>query len=325
MSTTHILPFIRPDTVYSPEWGSDVLAYLCQPTLLEYFRTYRPHGLAFQGIWVVANVMDADGQKYNLFRQYKTFDTTMTVSSMVVPGLDSAPLQLYKPGELYIGRCSHEMDVELGCIEIKPYQANPKAFNIQVRPQRILWKDADGQLALSFEALGPALEFYVPGRLEDDLYRSEPCKVNGMLNGKTVSGFGVIDAAWGPAGCDFTQSKVYKLLEEYWLIWMNVYDDGATDCGVYLSGQDQFHAGYYNQNGEARVAHTSRLEVAYTDSGFIKGADLEMDGCQFEFISEARVAQVASMVSWASGKVVNRQEKRKPVQSFSWFEFFPKA
>jgi hypothetical protein len=325
MATVQTPKIIRQSAAYSPEWGSATIAYMRKPELFEYFRTYRPHGLVAQGVWVVANVMDAEGNKYNLFRQYKAFDTTMTVSSMVVPGLDSNPVQLFKPGEMFIGRCSQEMDTEKGFIEIKPFQANPKAFNIQVRPQHLLWKDADGRIDLEFKALGSALEFYCPGILEDDQYRSEPCQVSGTLNGQPVSGFGVIDAAWGPAGCDFNQSKVYKLLEEYWVIWMNRYEDGSMDYGVFLNGLDQFHAGFYNKNGEDHVARDSHLEVFYNEANFVKGAKFNLDDQQFEFTTEAKVVQVASMVSWASGKVLNLSEKRVPVQSFSWFEFFPKS
>lgn len=324
MTKSYGQKFIRPTTVYEPEWGSQVIAYTRTPELMEYFRTYSPHGLASQGIWVVANVMDEDGQKYNLFRQYKAFDTTMTVASKEIPGLQSNPQQLFKPGEMYLGRCSQELYEEEGFIEIKPYLTNP-TFNIKVRPQHISWQDVEGRLNLEFNAVGPALEYYCPGLWEDDMYRSEPHYVTGTLDGKPVSGYGVIDAAWGPLGCDFVQSKIYKLLEQYWVVWMNIFEDGSKECGVYLDGVDDFRTGYYNQNGKAAVTHHNKVEVIPTEDGFIKGAKITMDDWSFEFTSESKIAQATSFVSWASGKVLNTADTRKPVKSFAWFEFFPKG
>jgi hypothetical protein len=188
----------------------------------------------------------------------------------------------------------------------------------------VRWQDADGRVDLEFNALGPALEYYVPGLWEDDMYRSEPCRVVGTLNGEPVSGMGTLDAAWGPAGCDFTQSKIYRILEEYWLIWMNFYGDGTADSGIYVSGPDRFQACYYSQNGQAAVTRHNSLQVERNETGFPTGATLHMDDWTFQFTAESRVAQVASYVSWASGHVLNLAEKRTPVQSFAWFEFFPK-
>jgi hypothetical protein len=127
------VPPQHPST-YTPEWGSAAISYVHQPELVEYYRTFTPHGLVSQGIWVVANVMDAQGRKYNLMRQYKAFETLITLSSMEVPGLSSNPQPVFKPGEMFIGRCSQEIDGDKGLIEIKPYLANPKAFSILVQP-----------------------------------------------------------------------------------------------------------------------------------------------------------------------------------------------
>ena len=315
---------VRPSTVYTPEWGSKTIAYLRTPTLYEYFRTYTPHGLVSQGIWVVANVMDATGQKYNLFRQYKSMETAMTVSSLEVKGLDATSKALFKPGEMYLGRCWHEIDEERGLIEVKPYLANPNAFSVTIRPQHVDWKDANGRVDLAFDALGPALEYYVPGLIEDGMYRSEPMRARGAIDGTPVSGYGVIDAAWGAPGCDWVQSKIFALLEKYWIVWLNVYDDDSTDTGIYCCGTDEFEAAYYCRNGEAMIGRHNHLDVRHAADGFIQSATLQMDDQHFEFTPDARVMQVASMVSWASGKVLNTADKRTPVQSFCWFEYMPK-
>lgn len=315
----------RKSLVYSPQWGSETIVYTHTPTLVEYYRTYQPHGLAFHSCWVVANVMDEKGQKYNLMREYKTVDSTVVLASLEVTGLHSNARPIYKRGELYIGRIFHEIDEEKGHILIKPFMAGRAAFSVTIKPQHVHWKDANGCIDLEFKTLGPALEYYCPGKWEDNMYRSEPHWVEGIVNGKKVSGFGVIDMAWGPVGHGFSQSKIYRILEEYWVVWLNVFEDGSKECGVFIDGVDRFGAYYYNKNGKARVTRNNRLDVTKTADGFIKNATIKADELTFKYTTESRVMRnPTSWTAWASGRVVNVNDPRKPVKSFAWFEFFPK-
>jgi hypothetical protein len=318
------LKFTRKPKVYSPQLGSETVVYLHTPKLRDYFRTYTPYGLAFQSIWVVANVMDDDGQKYNLLREYKTTDTTLTMASKEVPGLESRAEPLFEPGAMLHGRIFHEIDEENGMIMVRPFLPNSTAYSVVIQPQKIAWKDAGGRIDLQFEALGPAMEYHCPGLLEDAMYRSEPHFVTGTVNGKKVSGFGVIDAAWGTPGVGFLQGKIFQVLEENWIVWLNIYDDGTKECGVFLNGVDRFEAFYYNKNGQAKITRHNRFKPHFTPDGFIRGADITMDDLSFEFVTESRIMQMQSFVSWASGRIVNKQEQRKPVRSFAWYEFFPK-
>jgi hypothetical protein len=318
------LKFTRKPKVYTPQLGSETVVYLHTPKIHDYFRTYTPYGLAFQSIWVVANVMDDDGQKYNLLREYKTTDTTMTMASREIPGLESQAEPLFEPGAMIHGRIFHEIDEENGTIMVRPFLPNSTAYSVIIQPQKIAWKDAGGRIDLQFEALGPAMEYHCPGLLEDAMYRSEPHFVTGTVNGKKVSGFGVIDAAWGTPGVGFLQSKIYQVLEEHWIVWLNIYDDGTKESGVFITGVDRFEAFYYNKNGQARITRNNRFKPHFTPDGFIRGADITMDDLSFEFITESRIMQMKSFVTWASGRIVNKQEKRKPVRSFAWYEFFPK-
>jgi hypothetical protein len=244
---------------------------------------------------------------------------------MEVPGLDAYAKSIYKRGELYIGRVFHEMDDNNGHILIRPFMAGGAVFSIKVMPQNVLWKDADGRINLEFKALGPALQYYCPGQWEDQLYRSEPMWVEGTVNGKKVSGFGVVDMSWGKVGIAFSQSKVYRLLEEYWVVWLNVYEDGSRECGVFIDGVDRFGAYYHNKNGAALVFRQNAMEVRKTADGFIESAIVKADGQTFEYTTESRVLKApTTWTAWASGRVINLGEKRKPVKSFAWFEFFPK-
>ncbi len=316
--------FTRKHVEYTPEWGSQTIITKTKPELHEYFRTYTPHRLDFQCIWMVANVMDDDGNKYNLLRMYSRESSSMVLASREVPGLDSSAEQVLEHGSMYLGRIYHEMDEENGLILVKPLIPRGPAFRIEIRPQHHVWKDADGKIDLEFEALAPAVAFYTPGEWEDAMYRSEQCFVKGTLNGKPVSGWGNLDMSWGPSGVGFTQSKIYKLMEQHWMVFLNIYEDGTREGGVFVNGLDQMKVGYYYKNGEGRIGEKTTFDVIFTDDGFPKEATVQMDDMTFQFTTESRIAKAEAYVSWASGRVVNKAEKRKPVKTFSWFEFFPK-
>ncbi len=311
---------------YSPDLESQTISYIHTPKLKEYFRTYSPHGMTFQSGYVVANVMDENGQKYNLLRKWETAGTSMTMASVEVPGLKSSAKPIFKPGEMFQGRIYHELSEDKASIHIKPFTPGSNAFSIILKPQHAVWKDVNGTIDLTFKALGPALEYYVPGKIEDAMYRSEPCWVEGAVDGKGVSGFGVIDYAWGPIGVGFVQGKIYKHLEELWIVWANVFADGTKECGIFVDGVDHFEAYYYNKEGQAQVTRDNKIDLKFNEKGFVTGATVKMDDFKFEYINESRVLQSpVTLVAWGSGRVVNRAETRKPIKSFAWLEFFPKG
>lgn len=318
-----ILKQMRNPASYSKELGSKTIAAIKTPKLMEYHRTYSPHGLAFQTSYIVAYLADESGQKYNLMRTFSTTNTGMVAHSIQEPGLDAHSKPIFDPCKLFLGRLFYEKDPEKDFILVRPFRAGSQAFSITIRPQHALWKDADGKIDLEFKAVGPALEFYTPGKLESAFYRSEPMSVKGTVNGKSVSGFGVFDFSYGPAGVSFVQGKVYKVLEKAWSTWFNVYADGSMECGIFVYGMDEFQAFYYNKDGKARVTRNNTCKISHTSDGYLEKAEYTADEMNFRFETEARQAQVATaLVSWAEGRMVNLAEKQKPVQTFGVIEFF---
>jgi hypothetical protein len=312
---------------YTPDWGSRTLSSTRVPELHEYYRTYSPHGLIFQAAWLTMVLFDETGQKYNIVREYKIDESTLMNASLLFQDLNKKAEPIFGPDELYKGRISHELIKEEGYILVRPFpEKNAEDLNIKIQPQKIIYKDAGGRVDLKFSAVAPALNFYCPGMLEDFFYMSEPHWVEGTLNGKPVKGLGLIDMAWGPGGVGFAQSKIYKLLEETWLVWLNVYEDGTKEGGVYITGVDQFEVCYYYKNGTARVTDRNQFNLALNEDGFPKSASFEMDDMKFQYTTEAWVMKApTTWTAWASAKVINLKESRKPVQSLGVLEFFPKG
>jgi len=288
--------------------------------------------------YVVANVMDKQGTKYNLMRQWKNFVTDYVMISKMVEGVPMAQ-DVFPMDELYRDRTSNELLYEdENRIEIKPYVPDfPEyvekmlrenapgglpdrdAFIITLTTDTISWSDAGGKVQLEFEPIGPMLEVSIPGKVEHCVYRTQPYRVMGT----EVAGFGVNDYAYGGPGNDFIQSKIYSLLEQYWFIWMNEFEDGSYDCGIFMDGVDQFRAAYYVDDGDVVIPSTSDLEVTHSKDGNVDHARLTIDDVEFRFECDGRVRQIPSHVAWASGKLLRIDERRTPASSFAWAEFFP--
>jgi hypothetical protein len=316
----------RKSVKYTPELGSETISYLITPKLHHYYRTYSPHGLCFQTAWIVAIVTDGGGQKYSLFRAFKAEDSISVMASKQIPGLDKDPERLFLPNQdMFVGRAYNDLDDEKGQIVVEPFSKAGPTFEIILRPQHLLWKDATDRLDLEFKAVGPAMEFYVPGQLEDNLYRTELYLISGMLDGKKVSGFGNFDMSYGPPGYGFGQTKIYRVLEQAWVVWGTFYENGGHECGVYVNGKDKFEACLYIKDGQARVTRNNQFEGFTTPEGFVKGAHFKMDELEFEYTTESWVMRdPVRWTSHASGRVINKNEKRKPIESYSIMEFFPK-
>jgi hypothetical protein len=272
---------------------------------------------------MVANVMDKQGNKYNIFREYKAFDSLNSVATLSIPDGVTMAQSLFQPGESYLGKCNNDM-IDEKTFQVQPYLVDPNLMTIVRGPQRAQWKDLNGRVDLEYKTLGPALEYYCPGLVEDTMYRSEQYWVKGTVDGKDVQGYGVIDSAWGTPGIAWEQSKIFRYLEEAWVVWCNVFEDGSKECGVFMDGVDKFGCGYYNRDGQASVAGQSKAEVLWTPDGFLQGANFSVGNTPFVFKMDARIVQVPNFLNWASGTVSRVGETRTPKMSFAWLEFLPK-
>jgi hypothetical protein len=306
------------------EWGSTLIPYTRTPEIEDLYRLSQPYNsMVFAVTYMVANVMDRDGNKYNLFREYKAFDSLNCHFSISIPDGVTLSESIAQPGEAYLGKCDNDM-IDHRTFQVSPYLYGTGPMTIMRGPQRTQWMDLNGRIELEYKALAPALQYHCPGLIENSMYNSEPYWVKGTIDGKEVKGYGVIDTAWGTPGIAWEQSKLFRYLEEVWVVWCNVFEDGSRETGVFMDGVDKFGCGYYNQNGTAFAAGQSKGEIIWTPDEFIQSANFSVGGIPFVFTMDARVAQVPNFLNWASGSVSRVDETRVPKMSFAWLEFLPK-
>jgi len=303
---------------YDERYGSKVLAEAFQPSLPYYFRTYTPHRLAYQGSWLWCGIVDEEGNRYACLREWKTEYTMNVLISQLSTDLQEVATRLYK--RLNLGIVLFEKDDKRQVIHVAP-AFDPNAFHITLKPQSFHWKDANGDLELEFNAIGPALKYLCPGEMEDGLYMSEFCIVKGTFQGKKVKGFGGIDCAFGTPGIGGLQSKIYRLLEKYWIVWANRYDDQTLEYGICFDGEADFNLGFIVKNGDPKITGCS-IKMENFEDGFPKKAHVTMGDEAYTFETTARVSKIKGFMQWANGEMKQKNEKRKVVEAFSWMEFF---
>ena len=303
---------------FDTSYGSKVLADAFQPSLSYYFRTHTPHGLAYQGSWLWTGLVDEEGTRYACMREWKTeYSLNAMVSKLAADPLAPAT-RLYK--QLNMGIIMFERDDLRHAVQVSP-AFEPDAFRVTLQPQHFLWSDAGGELDLEFNTLGPALRYLCPGEKEDALYLSEFCRVTGSLQGKKVKGFGGIDCAFGTPGVGWLQSKIYRLLEKYWIVWANRYEDQSLEYGICIDGEADFHLGFVVRNGAVGIGDCS-INMENFEDGFPKGARIRIGEDSYTFRTTARISRIKGFMQWANGEMKREGEGKRIVETFSQLEFF---
>lgn len=308
---------------FDERWGTRTLVRAFTPVAETYHRTHRPHGLAHQGTWLWSGVTDETGQQYAVVREFKVEASTLAMVSQLERGTERDSPRLYD--NLYLGILLHDIDTANGRVRVASYPAKGAlGFSIDIEPQRYHHIEAGGEVDLRFTALGPAMEYFCPGELEDGLYASEFCEVEGTVRGRAVRGFGGMDIAWGPPGIGWTQSKIYTRLEEYWVVFVNEFDDGAREYGVAVDGVADFSVGFLVRDGVPLHVGGAEIAMQRSPAGFPLAADIALGPARYKFTTTSRVAQIKGLMQWANGEMVAADSGPPVRRRFAWIEYFTK-
>jgi hypothetical protein len=85
--------------------GSETIAYTHKPELIEYYRTYQPHGLECNVSWLWGHFEDVEtGVRYVYCREYKVANSNFVIITKVNFSLDTDDERIYdQPGEVFMG------------------------------------------------------------------------------------------------------------------------------------------------------------------------------------------------------------------------------
>jgi len=263
-------------------------------------------------------MVDEEGGRYACLREWKTEYSMNALITRLDPDPTKVSQRLYR--KLNMGMISFEKDDSAGKVYVRPAFAS-ESFHVSIEPQHFYWTDAEGELECEFKALGPALRFLCPGDKEDSFYISEVCRVHGALKGKKIKGFGGLDHAFGSLGVGWLQSKIYRLLERYWIVWANRFEDQGIEYGICFDGEAEFKLGFIVRDGDVKVSGIT-LAMEHFEDGFPKEARLAIGDETYRFRTTGRVSRIKGFMQWASGEMKRDDETRSVVEAFGWLEFF---
>ena len=150
---------------------------------------------------------------------------------------------------------------------------------------------------------------------------SEFCRVTGTLQGRPVKGFGGMDCAFGTPGVGWLQSKIYRLLEKYWIVWANRYEDESVEYGICFDGEADFNSAFIVRDGRPRITGCS-IRMREFEDGFPRQAEVTMVDEQYVFETTARVSRIKGFMQWAKGNMNRQGDESRIVERFGWLEFF---
>lgn len=207
------------------------------------------------------------------------------------------------------------------------------------RPMRLVLSEQDFSyteeevIDVTGRIVVPPLQWYLPGRDASLLYFTQTWLVDGTLLGKPVRGFLFWEEAWMYPGGRLYMDKdpLHDARYLTWYSWANHYDDGSTEVGHYLFGQDNFHVGVSaTSDGAVSVAREMNVEISRAADGYWHdGIDYELDGvkwrCDPDPHGQMRGLGTSMPNPQQEGFMHRVDDTRRPEVYMAWGETVPAA
>jgi hypothetical protein len=127
--------------------------------------------------------------------------------------------------------------------------AEKHPLSMELGPERLVWKDDDIVDIVLTPIPRSVTTIYIPGPPGDAGYTSAGYSVTGTVNGsKVTGGYGGIDRMYVAHGLSAHTSKV-AVLENYWIVWGSLMEDGSWRTGNVFLGEGDLATGTFNEPG----------------------------------------------------------------------------
>ncbi len=125
------------------------------------------------------------------------------------------------------------------------------------------------EMDITFTSIGPAMRWLTLGGeiKEEVMYLVETFLVEGVMNGKKVSGYGSMDYVFATPGVGWQQNKIYGFVEDMWVPWVTFYEDGSKFYGHFLKGREGWSIGYFVKDGVGYMYNDYELDIEWNETG----------------------------------------------------------
>lgn len=240
-----------------------------QPKLADYgpeTDVFADQGMGFNMGWIWGHCTTEDGRPHMFARwlgQDEIVTYTWTISSpdlfsqaeivaAPVPGLE----------KLYQGEVRWHTEADQ--VAMRSYNpAYTQRVEATFKPGEIRLVDGE-HFDITIRPVGSALKFHVPGPPAVMGYTSEIGVPSGTIGGSSITGgFAGLDRSFGLAGHSFYRDKLHSILEEFWIVWGGLDDEGRGQHGHFSTGPGGFCVGIFERDGSDGEA-----PISVTTDGF---------------------------------------------------------
>ncbi|WP_254205047.1 hypothetical protein [Nocardia alni] len=232
------------------------------------------HGIGLQTTWLYGFFRDEDGLTYCSERKF-VGSLTSGCFVMTQHGDASAELNVHKDsgrsarGELrrvLDGKSRRWFDPVFQRLPKDTLPAGEQPVDLEFTRERLVYNEGD-ILSLEGPSVGLGVQFYIPSLDRPLMYTSTCFWMEGLFQGKRVSGPIWFDNAFWRHGLEWKEYGYFTDYQIMWHVFCNKFDDGSFEWGHLVSGREGFSPGVVVQsNGD--VAMTNCTDPVFTlDAG----------------------------------------------------------
>lgn len=191
-----------------------------------------------------------------------------------------------------------------------------------------LWRETD-QFAVVGRPVGHGLQLAIPDAEEPFGYRARYWIVeSGEADGQEVSGFFTHEQVYLRPGAGWFTSRYMGELEQVWISFFTVFEDGAIVQGHLCRGREGFaFAAIQPTDGEPIATATIDCDIEFDEAGYPRRAVFTLgDGSVWEYrtgTSGGRMVLPGDAPRWRDGVVTRGGETRDVAFGAAWAEAFP--
>lgn len=312
--------------------GTSVLSSLFVPKLEDWWRKNSPAGLSFDICWLSANLRTEDGESWYIYRSWQNIATPQYYEQYTAA--DGTQTNRQAPDDHYLGMMYFEYNEDKTAIKLNNYtypgMTEEKNMSVTIEPQKIRWIENNGQMDITYTAMGPAMRWLtLGGEIKEEVYyQVEEYLIEGTINGKKVTGYGSMDYVFQSPGMSWQQNKIYGFIEEMWCPWVTFYENGDKYYGHFLRGCEGWKIGYFVKNGKAIMDNDYTLDIEWDETGqvpLVMRADIQ--GHKFEWTPDVKKIGDASnrpTIGYSVGTCRALEQGDNPIDYHgSWIEYRP--
>ena len=261
-------------------------------SLDDYDRTRVPRPeVEYAAALAIVYLHDEDGERYRVER---VFDEGAQDTSSVASVRFGAPDLLGPRPLLWPDRPQERKEAVAYGRSAEEVRWSNADVEFGVSEAGVTWRDGGGRLHVSLHRMADRGYFiWIPEQhgFPCQYHRGEMFRAEGILEGRTVTGWGYLDYAFGARGRRFVDLPMVLHLNKLWATWFASFEDGGEVAGALRWGRARWDwsMAYVVADGVPEVYDPVAVTIAYQPNRTVRGAAVTVGDEHLAFSQEWRL------------------------------------